>query len=65
MLSSNPIEWYSRLDIYLHQQGFKKGNVDNNLYIKLNQGSIMIIEVYVDDILFGSDDESTSHKFSK
>jgi hypothetical protein len=50
---------------YLQQQGFRKGNADNNLYIKVNQDSIMLIEVYVDDIIFGSDDDRMSQKFSK
>jgi hypothetical protein len=57
--------WYSRLDRYLQQQGFRKGNADNNLYIKVNQDSILLIEVYVDDIIFGSDDDRMSQKFSK
>ena len=30
-----PIAWYSRLDKYLQQQGFKRGNVDSTLYIKI------------------------------
>jgi hypothetical protein len=30
-----PREWYSRLDKYLQQARFKKGSVDNNLYIKV------------------------------
>jgi hypothetical protein len=51
--------------VYLQQQGFRKGNADNNLYIKVNQDSILIIEVYVDDIIFGSDDDRMSQKFSK
>jgi hypothetical protein len=46
--------WYSRLDKYLQQEGFKKGSAENNLYIKVTQYSILIIEVYVDDIIFGS-----------
>jgi hypothetical protein len=57
--------WYSRLDKYLQQQGFKKGNVDSNLYIKVDQENILIIEVYMDDIIFGIDDDRLSHKFSK
>jgi hypothetical protein len=56
--------WYSRLDMYL-QQGFRRGNAYSNLYIKLDQGSMIIIEVYVDDIIFGSDDDRLSQKFSK
>jgi hypothetical protein len=55
--------WYTRLDRYLHQQGFKKGNVDKNLYIKVNQDNMLIIEVYVDGIIFGSDDDRMSEKF--
>jgi hypothetical protein len=43
----------------------RKGNVDNNLYIKVNQDSILLIEVYVDDIIFGSDDHKMSQKFEK
>jgi hypothetical protein len=59
------ITWYSRLDMYLQQQGFGKGNVDNNLYIKVNQDSILIIEFYVDEIIFGSDDDRKSKKLLK
>ena len=52
-------------DKYLQQQGFKRGSVDSNLYLKMDKGSTIIIEVYVDDIIFGSDDDRLSHQFSK
>jgi hypothetical protein len=55
--------WYYRLDRYLHQQGFKKGTVDNNLYIKAEGNDLLIILVYVDDIIFGSNIELMSKKF--
>jgi hypothetical protein len=64
-LKQPPKAWYSRLERYLQQQGFRKGNADNNLYIKVNQDSILLIEVYVDDIIFGSDDDRMSQKFAK
>ena len=64
-LNQAPRDWYSRLDRYLQQQGFKNGNVDNNLYIKMHQDSMIIIEVYVDDIIFESDDDRMSQNFSK
>ena len=54
--------WYSRLDKYLQQTRFKKGSVDNNLYIKVTQDSILLIEFYV---IFGSTDDRLSHKFAK
>jgi hypothetical protein len=48
------------------QQGkFIKGSADNNLYIKVSQGNILLIKVYVDDIIFGSDDDRLSQKFAK
>jgi hypothetical protein len=64
-LKQAPRAWYSRLDKYLQQAGFRKGSADNNLYIKVSQGNILLIEAYVDDIIFGSDDDRLSHKFSK
>ena len=42
-----------------------KGSVDNNLYIKVTQGNILLIEIYVDDIVFGSTNDGLSHKFAK
>ena len=33
-LKQAPRAWYARLDKCLQKQGFKKGNADNNLYIK-------------------------------
>jgi hypothetical protein len=55
-----PRAWYSRLDKYLYQAGFRKGSADINLYIKVIQGNILLVEVYVDDIIFGSDDDRLS-----
>jgi hypothetical protein len=59
-LKQDPRSWYSRLDKYLQHVGFKKGSVDNNIYIKVTQDSILLIEVYVDDIIFGSNDYRVS-----
>ena len=46
------------------QQGFKKGFVDNNLYIKVKNENMIIIVVYVDDIIFGSDMDNLSQRFA-
>ena len=64
-LKQAPRAWYSRLDKYLQQAGYKKGIVDNNLYIKVTQDSILLIEVYVDDIIFGNNDDRLNQKFAK
>jgi hypothetical protein len=46
-------------------KGFRKGSANINLYIKVTQDSILLIEVYVDDIIFGSTDDRLSQKFAK
>eukprot|EP00253_Pinus_taeda_P029525 PITA_29525 len=43
-LKQAPRAWYTHLDRYLHQQGFKKGIADINLYVKVDQYNLMIIE---------------------
>jgi hypothetical protein len=42
-----------------------KGSTNNNLYIKITQGSILLIEIYVDGIDFGSTNDMLSQKFAK
>lgn len=49
---------------YLQQQGFIKGFSDRNLYIKFDTGKLLIVFVYVDDIIFGSNVESMSQEFA-
>ena len=44
---------------------FKKWSADNNLCIKVSQDSILLIEVYFIDIIFGSNDDRLSQKFAK
>ena len=63
-LKQAPRAWYARLDSYLQLQGFKRGSTNNNLYCKIVD-SMIIVEVYVDDIIFGSDDEKMSKDFAR
>ena len=44
--------WYARLDKYLKQQGFRKGEETNNIYIKINHESMFSVEVYIGNIIF-------------
>eukprot|EP00253_Pinus_taeda_P030269 PITA_30269 len=63
-LKQAPRAWYYRLDKYLHQQGFSKGSADSNLYIKIENDKLLILVVYVDDIIFGSNEEAMSQSFA-
>ena len=53
-LKQAPRAWYDELSTYLLKSGFKKGSVDNTLFIKHEDGEIVLIQIYVDDIIFGS-----------
>eukprot|EP00253_Pinus_taeda_P009962 PITA_09962 len=63
-LKQAPRAWYYRLDKYLQQQGFIKGSTDNNLYIKVDNDKLLILVVYVDDIIFSSNEEDMSQNFA-
>jgi hypothetical protein len=64
-LKHAPREWYSRMDKYFQEEGFRKGSADKNLYIKVTQDSILFIEVYVDDIIFGRNADRLSHNLQR
>eukprot|EP00253_Pinus_taeda_P005910 PITA_05910 len=63
-LKQAPRAWYYLLDKYLHQQGFIKGSTDSNLYINVDNNKLLILVVYVDDIIFGSNEEDMSQNFA-
>eukprot|EP00253_Pinus_taeda_P010922 PITA_10922 len=63
-LKQAPRAWYYHLDKYLHQQGFSNGLADSNLNIKIDNDKLLILVVYVDDIIFGSNEEAMSQNFA-
>jgi hypothetical protein len=63
-LKQAPHAWYHRLDTYLKDKGFKRGTVDNNLYIKIEDNDLLIVLVYVDDIIFICNKDSLVQWFS-
>jgi hypothetical protein len=63
-LKQDPRAWYYRLDKYLQDKGFKRGTIDNNIYIKTEDNDLLIVLVYVDDIIFGSNNASLVQWFS-
>jgi hypothetical protein len=63
-LKQAPRAWYQRLDTYLKDKGFKRGIVDNNLYIKTEDNDLFIVLVYVDDIIFGCNNDSLVQWFA-
>ncbi|GJZ13658.1 uncharacterized mitochondrial protein-like protein [Tanacetum coccineum] len=53
-LHQAPRAWYETLSTYLLDNGFQRGKIDKTLFIKGHKGDILLVQVYVDDIIFGS-----------
>nr|GEV34742.1 putative ribonuclease H-like domain-containing protein [Tanacetum cinerariifolium] len=53
-LHQNPRAWYETFANYLLENGFQRGKIDQTLFIKRQKGDILLVQIYVDDIIFGS-----------
>ncbi|GJS88179.1 putative reverse transcriptase, RNA-dependent DNA polymerase [Tanacetum coccineum] len=53
-LHQAPRAWYETLSTYLLDNGFQRGQIYKTLFIKRVKGDILLVQVYVDDIIFGS-----------
>ncbi|GJR23315.1 putative ribonuclease H-like domain-containing protein [Tanacetum coccineum] len=64
-LHQAPRAWYETLSTYLLDNGFHRGQIDKTLFIKRLKGDILLVQVYVDDIIFGSTKKSLCDEFEQ
>nr|GEY16300.1 ribonuclease H-like domain-containing protein [Tanacetum cinerariifolium] len=57
-LHQAPRAWYATLSTFLKRSGYRRGAIDKTLFIKHDKKDIMLVQVYVDDINFGSTKKS-------
>ncbi|GJT36382.1 putative ribonuclease H-like domain-containing protein [Tanacetum coccineum] len=62
-LHQAPRAWYATLSTFLEKHGYKRGTIDKTLFIKRDKKDIMLVQVYVDDIIFGSTRKSWCDEF--
>jgi hypothetical protein len=63
-LKQAPRAWYERLKAFLLEKGFRMGSVDKTLFL-LKQGTdILLVQIYVDDIIFSGSSHALVAKFS-
>ncbi|GKF87594.1 uncharacterized mitochondrial protein-like protein [Tanacetum coccineum] len=53
------------LSTYLLDNGFERGKIDKTLFIRRHKGDILLVQVYVDDIIFGSTNKKLCNAFEK
>ncbi|GKB74805.1 putative ribonuclease H-like domain-containing protein [Tanacetum coccineum] len=64
-LHQAPKAWYETLSTCLLDNGFQRGKIDKALFIRRDKGDILLVQVYVDDIIFGSTKKSLCTEFEK
>ncbi|GJR55431.1 putative ribonuclease H-like domain-containing protein, partial [Tanacetum coccineum] len=62
-LHQAPRAWYATLSTFLETHGYRRGTIDKTLFIKKDKKDIMLVQVYVDDIIFGSTRKSWCDEF--
>jgi len=64
-LKQAPRTWYDRLSTVLIENRFSRGKIDTTLFRKTHNSDLLIVQVYVDDIIFGASKEKMCEEFSK
>jgi hypothetical protein len=64
-LKQAPRAWYARLKMFLLDHGYVMGSVDNTLFT-LNHGThLLLVDIYVDDIIFGGSSHTRVSSFQE
>nr|GEW09081.1 putative ribonuclease H-like domain-containing protein [Tanacetum cinerariifolium] len=64
-LHQAPRAWYETLATYLLENGFQRGTIDQTLFIKKQKGDILLVQIYVDDIIFDATNKDLCKSFEK
>nr|GEV87397.1 putative ribonuclease H-like domain-containing protein [Tanacetum cinerariifolium] len=64
-LHQAPRAWYETSATYLLENGFQRGTIDQTLFIKKQKGDILLVQIYVDVIIFGARNKDLCKSFEK
>ncbi|GJX55513.1 retrovirus-related pol polyprotein from transposon TNT 1-94 [Tanacetum coccineum] len=64
-LKQAPRAWYDMLSSFLISQDFSKGSVDPTLFIRRDGKELLLVQIYVDDIIFAASTPELCDLFSK
>ena len=64
-LKQAPRAWYDCLCTYLLENGFEKGSADTTLFLLHKGSDFLIVQIYVDDIIYGATNELLCEKFEQ
>ncbi|KAJ7978471.1 Retrovirus-related Pol polyprotein from transposon TNT 1-94 [Quillaja saponaria] len=65
-LKQAPHAWYSRIEAYFLKEGFQKCPYEHTLFVKIgDDGKMLIVCLYVDDLIFTGNDNVMFEEFKK
>ncbi|KAJ9558238.1 hypothetical protein OSB04_012852 [Centaurea solstitialis] len=64
-LHQAPRAWYDTLSSYLLKNKFERGVIDKTLFIKRTKTDMLLVQIYVDDIIFGSTKDDMCKEFEE
>nr|GEU86381.1 retrovirus-related Pol polyprotein from transposon TNT 1-94 [Tanacetum cinerariifolium] len=64
-LKQAPRAWYDKLSKFLTSKGFTKGTIDPTLFTIRYEEDILLVQIYVDDVIFGSTNTKYTKRFEK
>jgi hypothetical protein len=64
-LKQAPQTWYVRLKIFLLEHVYVMGSVDKTLFTLKNATDFLLVQIYVDDIIFGGSSHTLVSRFQE
>jgi hypothetical protein len=62
-LNQSPRAWYARLKIFLLEHGYVMSSVDKTLFTLNHVTDFLLVQIYVDDIIFGDSSHALVSRF--
>jgi hypothetical protein len=62
-LKQAPQDWYARLKTFLLEHGYVMGSVDKTLFTLNHDTDFLLVQIYVDDIIFGVSSHTLMSRF--
>jgi hypothetical protein len=62
-LKQAPRAWYARLKTFLLEHGYVMGSVDKTICTLNHDTVFLLVQIYVDDIIFGGSSHTLVYRF--
>jgi hypothetical protein len=64
-LKQAPQAWYARLKTFLVEHGYVMGSIDKTLFTLKHDTYFLLVQIYVDDIIFGGSSHTLVLRFQE